>query len=667
MATSTFYATYDGYLYAEDNGSISDVFHAIVADGKNANAELIPVGIGRRYPGSAQYSAMRGMLFFDTSSIPTNAIISAATLEIYIDNTTSIIPDGFNLNLSIGLGFNATTPSTWPHNPLDDVDYWRALYFGGIASSVAITDATSGYQTFTLSHGYYNNYYITLGGTTKFRITSSLDDGVTLPTTYPAVKYVAFYSSDETEGDERRPRLTVTYVEIPEVTTSAATSVGETTATGNGQVTDEGDHSVTEYGVIWNDDGSDPIDKDSADNYSAGSDIDESGNFTASISGLSASTTYYYRAYATSSDGTGVGDAESFITDAPGAVFSVETISPIGVLATSATCNGDILEDQGYSITQHGVVYKKDGDPGTPADPTTAEGYTQEGAGAEGAFMSEVSGLDEDSIYFYRAYAQTSDDGGHVVYGEIIVIRTGTADNATFFSSASDGYITWIADSPPSYVYNITSDHMFVGGEYGPIPYHKYKSFIYFDTSSIPANAIVTAATLSLGGLRYFQTAGGAFYLEICSGMPDHPADPITVSTKEADYEYEYTPGGGSIFIDEEEDWIIDDYNDITLSATGRGWINTSGTTKFALVPDFVGGIYLRLDIYTSEETEGAELRPRLYVEWVIPQERPTFPPINIGDSWKDSEEVLINVGDEWKLVLEMQINIGDAWKNLAS
>lgn len=38
---------------------------------------------------------------------------------------------------------------------------------------------------------------------------------------------------------------------------------------------------------------------------------------------------------------------------------------------------------------------------------------------------------------------------------------------------------------------------------------------------------------------------------------------------------------------------------------------------------------------------------------------------INIGDSFKDVDEIKINVGDSWKTVTKIQINIGDVWKTV--
>jgi len=38
---------------------------------------------------------------------------------------------------------------------------------------------------------------------------------------------------------------------------------------------------------------------------------------------------------------------------------------------------------------------------------------------------------------------------------------------------------------------------------------------------------------------------------------------------------------------------------------------------------------------------------------------------INIGDVFKDADEIKINIGDSWKTVTKIQINIGDVWKTV--
>lgn len=36
---------------------------------------------------------------------------------------------------------------------------------------------------------------------------------------------------------------------------------------------------------------------------------------------------------------------------------------------------------------------------------------------------------------------------------------------------------------------------------------------------------------------------------------------------------------------------------------------------------------------------------------------------INIGDAWKDIQNIQINIGDSWKQLCDMEINISDVWK----
>ena len=40
---------------------------------------------------------------------------------------------------------------------------------------------------------------------------------------------------------------------------------------------------------------------------------------------------------------------------------------------------------------------------------------------------------------------------------------------------------------------------------------------------------------------------------------------------------------------------------------------------------------------------------------------------VNIGDAWKDIQNIKINVGDDWKQIVDGKINISDAWKSILS
>lgn len=93
------------------------------------------------------------------------------------------------------------------------------------------------------------------------------------------------------------------------VSTSAISSVTQTTASSGGTVSNDGGAAITSRGVCYSTFTSSPTINDSK--TSNGSGI---GSFTSSLTGLSANSTYYVRAYATNSAGTSYGTVISFST-----------------------------------------------------------------------------------------------------------------------------------------------------------------------------------------------------------------------------------------------------------------------------------------------------------------------------------------------------------------
>jgi uncharacterized protein (TIGR02145 family) len=99
---------------------------------------------------------------------------------------------------------------------------------------------------------------------------------------------------------------------IPVLWTTNVTSVTETTAESGGTITDDGGKTVTARGVCWSTAINPTIDN------SKTTDGTGAGNYASSVTGLTPGTTYYLRAYATNSDGTGYGSAMSFTTTPSG-------------------------------------------------------------------------------------------------------------------------------------------------------------------------------------------------------------------------------------------------------------------------------------------------------------------------------------------------------------
>lgn len=94
----------------------------------------------------------------------------------------------------------------------------------------------------------------------------------------------------------------------PSLTTDSVTSITQTTATSGGTITSDGGLPVTERGVCWS---TNPAPTISANKTSSGSGT---GSFMSNITGLSANTKYYVRAYATNSAGTSYGNERTFTT-----------------------------------------------------------------------------------------------------------------------------------------------------------------------------------------------------------------------------------------------------------------------------------------------------------------------------------------------------------------
>ena len=107
------------------------------------------------------------------------------------------------------------------------------------------------------------------------------------------------------------PDTTVTPVDtatLSTVITGAVSYVTETTAMCGGNVTADGGANVTARGVCWSTSQNPTI------NNSHTTDGSGTGSFTSNLTGLTAGTTYYVRAYATNSEGTAYGSQVTFTT-----------------------------------------------------------------------------------------------------------------------------------------------------------------------------------------------------------------------------------------------------------------------------------------------------------------------------------------------------------------
>lgn len=154
----------------------------------------------------------------------------------------------------------------------------------------------------------------------------------------------------------------------------------------------------------------------------------------------------------------------------------------------------------------------------------------------------------------------------------------------TFYSTGYDGEIlksatTYLASHNATLGASIdsTSADIQIGQKYLAGTYYIYRGFLYFDTSPIPDDAIVTAANVSLN-CSNIET--NYFNLVVQDGQPLYPHTPLTL----ADFYSEHYSGmGGNVST---SSLIANDYVNLTLSSTGLEWINLEDVTELAFLSD---------------------------------------------------------------------------------
>jgi uncharacterized protein (TIGR02145 family) len=227
------------------------------------------------------------------------------------------------------------------------------------------------------------------------------------------------------------------------VVTQNATDISTFTATLNGEVTDDGGSTVTERGFYFGTSNNVEI---------SGTKLQsENGTVTFSdeLSGLQPGTKYYYKAYAINSEGTAYGDEINFTTVAT--LATVITNGVNNVTVNGATLHAEVTSDGGATITQRGFYWSATNN--TPDSGDNIEIVS----GTTGEFTFTLTGLNDDTPYYYVAFATNSegidtgdpvtfttnkDISGEIVYGEF----TDSRDENTY-QIVTIGGKEWMAEN----------------------------------------------------------------------------------------------------------------------------------------------------------------------------------------------------------------------------
>ena len=256
--------------------------------------------------------------------------------------------------------------------------------------------------------------------------------GLTAGTTY-YVRAYAVNSAGTAYGNEESFE-TLPNVSLPTVTTSQVTNIQQTTATGGGNVTSDGGGTVTDRGICWS-----TSHNPNTNNSHVQASTGGAGSFTCNMTGLTAGTTYYVRAYAVNSAGTAYGNEVSFVTlqNPP----TVSTVQITNVTQTSATATATVTS--GNNVTERGVCWS------TSHNPTTTNGSHASSGSGTGTFSVNITGLTPGTTYYVRAYAINNVGtayGSEVSFPTLSItiptVTTSQVTNITQTSASGGGNVT---------------------------------------------------------------------------------------------------------------------------------------------------------------------------------------------------------------------------------
>jgi hypothetical protein len=346
MATTTYFNTKssDGYLYA--GGINANAMTSWNTAHDAANATSVTATSNESYArvngilsgGSYISEVRRGGLLFDTSSLPDTAIVSAASIQLYVINKWA------NMKADSDIHLQCSNALILPSDPIVIGDFLYTSYPND-CGSLALSGITANqYNTWTLNAtgiGAISNTSIT-----RYMVMEEWFDIADNILSYGIGDYnyqgISYYNYEA--GSSYYPVLNITYSipAAPTIVATSASAIADTTATLNGSITDDGGYPAG-VSVKWgygttsqtaaNFASYDTVDANFAGAYSTGETP------TKNVAGLTTGITYYFRFQAKNTTGTTTSNEITFTTLSVPTITAKEASS---VSQTTAKLNGQI-------------------------------------------------------------------------------------------------------------------------------------------------------------------------------------------------------------------------------------------------------------------------------------------------------------------------------------
>lgn len=162
---------------------------------------------------------------------------------------------------------------------------------------------------------------------------------------------------------------------------------------------------------------------------------------TATVNGLNSDTKYYYRFRY--SNGMKLVDTEikDFTTEHAIVVPTLTTIPAASITSNSAVSGGNISDDGGSEITARGVCWSDS------HNPTIEDNHTENGT-STGGYISNLTNLNANTVYYVKAYATNCEGTGYgneimfVTSAALAAVSTKPVTDVTENSAKSGGNIT---------------------------------------------------------------------------------------------------------------------------------------------------------------------------------------------------------------------------------